>query len=271
MSLIYPSLKPIASFQRSLGAVTIGQKLVIERVQIPIANLHPALAGFKIVQMSDFHLDPFYQLEFVRQAVDTANRLQPDLIVLTGDYVSHIGAAIFELAPVLAGLNAKHGVYAILGNHDMRSKVKIIKQGLRQVGLSLLINAGQTITVGGGQLYLAGLDDGLWGKPSLKTALADCPAATPVVLLMHEPDLVDKHARDPRVALQLSGHTHGGQICLPGIGALTLPDLGRKYQGGLYRVQQTWLYTNRGIGCTRIPLRINAPPEITELTLVSNS
>ena len=271
MSSIDRSIKPVALFQRGLSAFAIGQQLVVEQVKIPIHQLHPALEGFKIVQLSDFHLDPFFQIEMLRTAVSMVNALQPDLVVLTGDYVTRIGDAIFELAPLLAGLNARYGVYASLGNHDVRSRTKVIKSGLRQARLPLLVNAGLPITVGQGQLYLAGLDDGLWGRPSLKEALINCPPATPVILLAHEPDLVDQVATDVRVALQLSGHTHGGQIRLPGLGALTLPSLGSKYVQGLYRVRSTWLYTNRGIGSIRIPVRMNCQPEITEITLVAGA
>src|SRR5262249_25685054 len=106
-------------------------------------------------------------------------------------------------------------------------------------------------------------------RPDLKAALATLPADVPVVLLIHEPDLVDWYSLDPRVVLPLSGHTHGGQIRLPGIGALTLPGFGRKYQCGLFRVNSSWLYTNRGIGFIRMPVRINCLPEITELTLTA--
>lgn len=262
-------IKLAAFFQRYLSAVAIGQQFVIEQVKVPLRHLHAALEGFKIVQLSDLHIDPFFQTDFIRAAVTRVNELRPDLVVLTGDYVTRVGEAIFELTPVLAGLNARHGVYAILGNHDMRSSDQVVKTGLRQSGLNLLINEGVAIHKGRGQLYLAGLDDGLWGRPNFRAAMTNAPSDTPVVLLVHEPDLVDRYSQDPRVALQLSGHTHGGQIRLPGLGALNLPDLGRKYDQGLYRVNSTWLYTNRGLGSIKIPVRINCRPEITELTLTA--
>ncbi len=120
-----------------------------------------------------------------------------------------------------------------------------------------------------GGIYLAGLDD-LWsGQADLTAALAQAPANVPTILLVHEPDFADTVAKDGRVSLQLSGHSHGGQVRLPGIGAPILPYLGRKYDQGLYNVNNMWLYTNRGIGLGRIPLRINCPPEITEFTLTS--
>ena len=273
MSYTYRNVRTSALFQRSLNSIAIGQQLMVEQVQIPLANLHPALVGFKIVQLSDFHIDPFFPIDLIRTAVTTANRLQPDLIVLTGDYISKVGDAMFALTPILAGLNARHGVYAIMGNHDVRrdERNNAVQRGLQQIRLPLLINRGITLTVGQGRLYLAGVDDGLWGRPDLKAAMAKLPADTPVILLAHEPDLADRYTLDRRIGLQLSGHTHGGQICLPGLGALYLPYLGCKYDRGLYRVNSTWLYTNRGIGSTRLPVRINCRPEITEFTLVAET
>jgi len=273
MSYTEQYVKTVSFFQRSLNTIAIGQQLTVERIQIEIPQLHPALEGFRIVQLSDFHIDPFFLTDLLREAVQTANRLQPDLIVLTGDYITEEGDAIFELTPLLAGLNARYGVYTILGNHDIRKRrrLKAVQTGLREINLPILNNQGFTLGVGEGQLYLAGLDDGLWGRPNLKAALAKLPKATPVVLLAHEPDPVEQYARDPRITLQLSGHTHGGQIRLPLVGAPYLPELGYKYVQGLYRVNSTWLYTNRGIGSIRLPVRINCLPELTELTLVAKT
>ena len=120
---------------------------------------------------------------------------------------------------------------------------------------------------GNGSFYLAGMDDGWSGKPDMKLSLENAPANTPVVLLLHEPDLVDETSLDPRIALQLSGHTHGGQVLMPGKPPIVTPHLGKKYNQGLFRVNDTWLYTNRGLGVISVPLRYNCPPEITLLTL----
>ena len=116
-------------------------------------------------------------------------------------------------------------------------------------------------------LYLAGLDDGWSGKADLKQALEKAPDCGPVVLLLHEPDLVDETSQDPRIALQLSGHTHGGQVLVAGRPPIFTPTLGKKYSQGLFRVNDTWLYTNRGLGVISVPLRMNCPPEVTLLTL----
>jgi len=242
---------------------------VVERVQIPIKDLPPALEGFRIAQISDIHYYPFTTMELVNRAVEMANQLRPDLTVLTGDFVWHEVEAIFELMPSLAQLNARFGVYAGLGNHDYWTNVKVITQAITQERLPLLVNHGVPISVGQNTLYLASLDDGWSGKPDLTAAMANYPEDAITVLLMHEPDLAPKYAPDKRIHLQLSGHSHGGQVRFPLYGPWILPYLSWKYPMGLYNVNGMWLYTNRGLGTTNIPLRVNCAPEITELTLVS--
>jgi predicted MPP superfamily phosphohydrolase len=242
--------------------------LMVESVEVPIASLPSALEGFKIVQMSDFHLHPFTQLELVQKAVARANELEPDVVVLTGDYVLAAADSIYELAPTLAGLNARHGVFAVLGNHDHWTEASVVRAGLAEAGLAVLDNSGVALSAGGSQLYLAGVDDCWSGAPDLELALDGAPAAAPVVLLAHEPDFADTFALDGRVSLQLSGHSHGGQVRLPGIGALVLPTYGQKYDAGLNKASNMWVYTTRGIGVIGPPVRFNCPPEITEIMLV---
>jgi predicted MPP superfamily phosphohydrolase len=244
------------------------QEPVVEHLTLPIPGLGAGMDGFRLVQLSDFHLYPFTRLDLIRRCVNLANGLAADVIVLTGDYVWREVEAIADLAPVLAGLNARHGVFAIVGNHDHWTDVDRVVAGLRAAGLPVLRNAGVTLTQGAAALYLAGLDDGWSGHPDLKAALATAPSGVPVVLLLHEPDLADHYAGHPQLVLQLSGHSHGGQVRLPGRGALLLPYLGQRYDMGLYRVGPMWLYTNRGIGCIAEPFRFNCPPEITAMTLV---
>jgi hypothetical protein len=131
----------------------------------------------------------------------------------------------------------------------------------------MLINQGLEINQGNGSFYLAGMDDGWSGQPDLAKSVEKAPAGVPIVLLLHEPDLVDETSLDPRIVLQLSGHTHGGQVLMPGRPPIFTPTLGKKYSQGLFRVNDTWLYTNRGLGVISVPLRFNCPPEVTLLTL----
>jgi len=244
---------------------------VVEYVQIPISNLPSALDGFRIVQISDIHHNryPFTTLELVNNAVQIAKELSPDLIVITGDFVWHEVEPIFELLPALAHLNAKYGIYLGLGNHDYWTNVKVVTHAIDQERLPLLVNQGVPISVGKSTLYLASLDDGWSGKPDLAGAMADWSENAITVLLMHEPDLAPRYAVDKRIHLQLSGHSHGGQVRLPSYGPLILPYLAWEYPMGLYNVNGMWLYTNRGLGTTNVPVRVNCAPEVTELTLVS--
>ncbi len=242
---------------------------VIETIDIPIPGLPAVLEGFRIVQISDIHYYPITTLALVDQAVIMANELKPDLILLTGDYVWHKVDVIFDLMPTLARLNAKHGVFANLGNHDLWTDVTVVTQAFEEVKLPLLVNQGVPITMGSDSLYLASLDDGWSGQPDLTAAMQNWPNGAPTVLLMHEPDFADEYSKDPRMKLQLSGHSHGGQVRFPFMGALVYPYLSWKYPIGLYNVNDMWLYTNRGLGTTNIPLRVNCAPEITELTLLS--
>jgi uncharacterized protein len=239
--------------------------LTIEPIKIPVKNLPSDLVGFKIVQLTDLHYDTDTSPSFMQEVVERTNRLTPDLIVLTGDYIIWEAKPIFELMPILANLNAKYGVFAILGNHDHSKMVKTAFQ--EEASISLLINQGIHLTIEQAHLYLAGLAPSSQGNLSL--ALLNHQPNVPIILLVHEPDLADIYAKDSRITLQLSGHTHGGQVRIPFIGALVLPYLGEKYDHGLYQVNQTWLYTSRGIGMLPLPpVRFNCPPEITVITLV---
>ncbi len=143
-----------------------------------------------------------------------------------------------------------------------------MRAGLRDAGVTVLHN--QSIPLAGGATWLTGLDDGWVGRADFAAALDQAPGDAPILLLMHEPDLIDVYGQNPRVVLQLSGHTHGGQVRLRAPRrAYTLPFLGRKYDMGLYRVGDAWLYTNRGIGTVIAPLRVNCPAEVTEFTLTA--
>ncbi len=243
------------------------QDPVVDRVPLRLKNLHPALEGFTILQMTDLHLYPMTQPPLIEKAVAMANSLNPDLVVLTGDYVWQVLEAIDELAPILAGLNARYGVYSTLGNHDYWLDADVITGTMEASGLPVLVNQGLTIQQGEGSFYLAGLDDGWSGNPDLDATLEGAKPDDPVILLCHEPDLADPFSRDGRVDVQMSGHTHAGQIRIPGIGALILPYLGRKYDMGLYRIKDMLLYTNRGLGVISEPVRYNCPPEITQFVL----
>jgi predicted MPP superfamily phosphohydrolase len=248
------------------------RRLVVREEHLHIDRLPAGFDGFRIAQLSDIHIDPQYRYGFIAEAVMAVNELEPDLAVLTGDYVTQDASAMPKLASYLAELQATYGAYAIFGNHDVWGGKRSAVQGaFQQVGIPVLNNEHVVLEQASESLVLAGLDDGGGGRPDLSAALRTAPNS-PVVLLLHEPDLIEQYAYDPRVILQLSGHSHGGQVRLPNLGALYLPRYGQKYDYGLYKVVNIWLNTNAGLGMTSYglttpPVRFNCPPEISLLTL----
>lgn len=246
--------------------------LNLQEHDLPIATLPTAFDGLRIAQLSDFHIDPLYRYGYVQRVVERVNALAPDVIFLTGDYVTQDAAAAAPLADVLVNLRAPFGTYAILGNHDVGHQRHVpVRNGFVQAGLPILENEHVPLTRDGQTLVVAGLADGWHGRPDLPQALDAAPDA-PVIVLLHEPDLVTRYQNEPRVIVQLSGHSHGGQIRVPGIGAVYLPRYGQQFDAGIYRVGNLWLNTNVGLGMTSYgittpPVRFNCPPEISLLTL----
>jgi predicted MPP superfamily phosphohydrolase len=249
------------------------------RQQIPLRRLPPAFDGLSILQLSDFHYDPYFSAKPVTAAVRMANDLKPDLIVLTGDFVTspifhrqnlirRSEALIEPCADVLRGLSAPFGVWAVLGNHDVFWEPNQILSALRRAGIQVLRNDAVPIERDGQRFWLSGVGDVLAGHSDLGRALRSTSRDEAVVLLAHEPDFADQATRH-NVDLQLSGHSHGGQVRFPLVGAVYLPHLARKYPKGLRQVGQLMLYTNVGIGTLFIPVRWNCPPEVTLITLRS--
>jgi hypothetical protein len=250
------------------------------RIDVSLPRLPVALDGFTIAQLSDFHYDPDFSALPLKKAIKTVNDLQPDLIALTGDFVTvpvfsdyfhnaKQGAVFAEACALAVGqLRARYGVLAILGNHDHDSDPDRVIAALGTQAIPVLRNRSVPVEVDGKRLWISGVDDVLTGKPDLGATLKAVPGTEPVVLLAHEPDFADEATRYS-IDLQLSGHSHGGQIRFPVIGAPFLPDMARKYPWGLRRVGKLVLYTNIGLGTIRIPARLNCPPEITWFTLRS--
>jgi predicted MPP superfamily phosphohydrolase len=242
--------------------------LSIERFDVPISGLPPAYHDFRIVCLSDIHHEPLAQLDFIRRVVEQVNELEPDLVCLLGDYVFSQAASIQSLAPILSELSSKQGVFAVLGNHDLWTDAEIVRAGLESHGIRVLNNQHISLDSDSGGIVLAGLDDGWSGEPDLHLALDGMPQDSPVILMLHEPDFADQITEDDRVQLQLSGHSHGGQVRLPFLGAPFLPEYARRYDQGLYQVDGMWLYVSRGVGVISPPGRFNCRPEVTEITLV---
>jgi predicted MPP superfamily phosphohydrolase len=242
--------------------------LSVKKVKIPMKIIGDSLDGFQFVQLSDMHFYPYTDIELIQSTVQATKDLKPDLILLTGDYVLDIAEVIFDLIPTLSQLNATYGVFAILGNHDYWTNAEIVRQGLQDAGIPVLINEGLQIGVGRESLYLAGMEDGWDGHPDIDKAFSDWGEGMPSIMMLHEPDFWDRYKDDPRLNLQISGHTHGGQVRIPFYGAPILPEFGRKYDHGLYTFKDRFLYVNRGIGVVPPPVRLNCRPEITHFTLI---
>ena len=249
----------------------------VVKIEIPLARLPEAFDGLTIAQLSDFHYEGHFSVVPIRKAVESVHRLRPDLIVLTGDFVTVpvlertplMVRALSMAAPcaeVLQELQAPLGRFAVLGNHDGELGGARIAGTLRDHGIPVLRNQAVPLERGASRLWVVGIDDVLRGEPDLGAAIEKIPANEATILLAHEPDFADESSLRP-IDLQLSGHSHGGQIWIPGIGAPWLPPLSRKYPRGMYKVGNLTLYTNIGIGTIHAPIRINCPPEITLITL----
>ncbi|HZC34353.1 MAG TPA: metallophosphoesterase, partial [Chthoniobacterales bacterium] len=225
------------------------------------------LDGLRIVLMSDFHLYPFTSADLIQEAIHQAAILNPDLVFLAGDFVYSQADAADELSPMLAQLNPKLGLFAALGNHDHAKGAKVVRRALERSGIAVLVNRGVTLSVGSSSFYLAGVDSMAAGLPDVRAAFADHRNDTPALVLAHEPDTIDYYSRRVPIDLQLSGHSHGGQIRLPFVGPVILPMWGRRYVRGLYRVRNSQLFTSQGIGMVDLPVRVNCLPEVAEITL----
>jgi uncharacterized protein len=240
--------------------------LKTERIRVPIANLPAAFEGYRIVQLSDLHIYEDLSEGHAHNAVRVALDLAPDMIVITGDFVSEWVDAPRVLKTILP-LTAPDGVWAIMGNHDHWVDVDAVRQVISGTAIRELRNESVAIQHGGESLWLAGVDD-IWEEfHDLSAALRDVPQDAPLVLLAHEPDYADEVYPLGRVSLQLSGHSHGGQLYFPVRGAPFAPHLGQKYVRGLHKLGNMWLYTNRGVG-NFMSVRFNCRPEVTEITLM---
>jgi len=250
-------------------------ELEIVRRTLLIRDLPDSFQGFRIAQISDIHLVEWTEPWFLRRVVAEVNKLAPDLVALTGDFISRgprSEKVAYRAMPVcaeeLSALQCPQR-FAVLGNHDVQVDSAMVVRVLAAANIPTLVNRFTAIERGGDRLWLCGVDDPGASVPYLAEAVPAHPGA-PVILMAHEPDFADnvrRHPRFPLIDLMLSGHSHGGQVRLPWIGPLVLPPMGQKYVSGLFRFDQMQLYVNRGIGTVGVPFRFDCPPEITEITL----
>lgn len=236
--------------------------------QLPCPKLRESQHGLKVLHLSDLHADDWTPTIVIERAVQFAQESQPDLIVFTGDYVTRNPQALFAAASALADLKAPLGLFACMGNHDLWNRPRQVTDTLTRLGIRPLINESVRLQAPGGPLWITGLDSAWGGHPDPRAALRHWNAHEPTIVLMHEPDYADYLATLPIAAAQLSGHTHGGQVRAPFLGAIAKPHLGKKYTLGSYHVGNMHLYVNAGLGTMNLPFRFLCRPEVTLHTLI---
>lgn len=242
----------------------------VRRLDLTLPRLHPAFEGYRLAQFSDIHMDSKGMSPArLMRVVEMINREAPDLVAFTGDFVTRRAVCdVSHLIPPLRALRARDGVAAVMGNHEFPISRPLIHQVIREAGLTLLNNRVLTLNrADGAQLHIAGVDSLMRRRARLDRVLRRLPRTGAAILLAHEPDTADLSAATRRFDLQLSGHSHGGQIRVPFLTQFALPTYGQRYRDGLWQISGMMLYVNRGIGMTGLPLRFNCRPEITIFTL----
>lgn len=260
------------------GTLLGRRRFEVDHLDIRLGDLSSDIAHLTLVQLTDIHVGPFMSAEELAEYVEAANRLKPDLIALTGDFVTGSESEVEPCVTTLAGLKARHGVFACVGNHDIYARAADKLASLfAEKGIQTLRNDAVTLQVGGSKVSMLGIDDLRTGRPDLSRALktADRNPGEVKIMLSHRPEIFPKAAKGG-VDLVLSGHYHGGQVKLSqSAEGLSIARLLTPYAEGLFQLprQQSWagksahLFVSRGVGITGLPIRINCPPQIAHLTL----
>lgn len=239
----------------------------VSETDIFIRDLPQAFEGFRITQLTDIHHSRILEINEVRRVVSIAQQTRPDMFVLTGDYSTSYRRYIEPCAEALSGLSAPEGVWAVLGNHDHYTDPELTTRALQRQRIAVLNNAHTTVQRGADAIQLSGIDDWTWAATDFTRAFSGLKTNAPTILLSHQPAVLDfEQTKD--VALILSGHTHGGQLNFPWLGApasLFTTDL--RYARGLFRRGETQLYVSTGTGVIGLPLRLGVRPEIAVLKL----
>jgi predicted MPP superfamily phosphohydrolase len=251
-----------------LYGLHLDRLLTVAEGEVRLPGLPAAFDGMTVLLITDIHAGPFLAPRSLLRTFDRFLSLKPDLVLLGGDLITVDEGDFIPHAPAFEALEAPLGVFAVLGNHDYYGgDPDRLRHLMTEVGIQVLHNRSVVLERGGDRLVLAGIDDLNAGQPDLKSALAGAPAGVPLVLLSHNPDVIFEAARRG-VDLVLSGHTHGGQIRLPGFGALVRMS---RYglDGGIYATGGSQLVVSRGLGVTGLPLRTFCPPEAVFLRLLA--
>lgn len=239
----------------------------ISETDIFIRDLPERFENFRITQLTDIHHSRILGIDQVRRVVELAQQTRPDMFVLTGDYTTTYRRFIEPCGEALSALNAPEGVWAVLGNHDHYTDPELTTRALERHHIAVLDNEHTTLRRGPDALQLSGIDDWTWNAVDWPRAFAGLKAATPTILLSHQPSVLDLE-QTRNVALILSGHTHGGQLRLPVVGApARFATTALKYDRGLFHRGETQLYVSSGTGVIGLPLRLGVRPEIAVLRL----
>src|SRR3954471_6725199 len=253
-----------ALYGTSFGAYALRR----ERVTVPVEGLPAGWRGARIVQLSDLHSGRHVSKQRLQRIARRAARLNPDVVVVTGDIVHNSPAFARQAAEAIGSIPSKHGVYACLGNHDFWAGPDAVEEEMERAGVRVLRNRGVRLDRHGDGLWLCGVDDPWNGRFDLPAALRGRPEGMATVLLSHQPNTW-RRAQKLGVELQLSGHTHGGQVALLWLHrSLSLAPFVTPFVAGLYRAGASYLYVNRGAVSVMPMVRLGARPEVTEITLV---
>ncbi|WP_324611603.1 metallophosphoesterase [Bacillus massiliglaciei] len=240
--------------------------LEIQHLEIKNKLVPKGFHGMKMIQFSDTHLGFQFQLKDLQEVISKINTFEPEILFFTGDLMDAPDEYIHKekIIPLLRQLKAPLGKFCVFGNHDHGGNGSdSYREIMEKSGFSLLQNTYKPVTLlSSEKIYIAGIDEPMLGTPDMEQALGTIPGNLYTVLLSHAPDLAD-HAKDFKVQLQLSGHSHGGQIQIPFAGALVTPPYSEKYREGTYIIDNLQLHVNRGLGTTRLPYRFLSRPEIT--------
>jgi predicted MPP superfamily phosphohydrolase len=240
----------------------------VKRLSLKLPRLGHSFSGLRLAQISDIHMGGWMTRERLQHVVALTLAERPHIAVLTGDFVYASKAEnLVDLQAALSPLSQQVMTFGVLGNHDYWANASAVREMLSRCGIVELANRVHSVSLNGEQFHLAGLDDVWVGDARLDEVVTALPESGAAVLLTHEPDYADVSAAIGRFDLQISGHSHGGQINIPFYGPPMLPYLGRKYPIGLYQVGEMLQYTNRGVGMTGLEVRLNCRPEITIFTL----
>lgn len=238
------------------------------RVDVNIDGLDSVFDDFKLVHITDLHLGQWLSLDRLKGVMNIINKQNPDMVAITGDFVSYaIDHLIDDLGECLSILNPKYSTVAVLGNHDHWLGADKIRKTLKDSDIKDISNNVYTLKKDGAMLHFAGVDSVMLNKHRLDIVMDKLPPKGPAILLAHEPDFADISSTTGRFSLQLSGHSHGGQFLIPGLGTFIRGNQFLKYPAGKYNVGNMIQYTNRGLGTNIFWIRINCAPEITVFNL----